>query len=94
MRHSLEIPAAPSSVNSRFLVPSGRQHNFRLRFRCALAQCVQRGFQVEECFGMIWEETLEEVELTCREQNELYPELIEWARRWIHQDGHAGVRGA
>ena len=43
---------------------------------------------------MIWDETLDEVHLTFREQNELYPELIEWARRWIHQDGHAGVRGA
>lgn len=55
---------------------------FEERFRRALAQCVQRGFQVEECFGAIWEETLEEVELSFREQNELYPDLIDWARRW------------
>lgn len=44
-----------------------------------------RGFQVEECFGMIWEETLEEVELSFREQNELFPELIAWAKRWAPQ---------
>lgn len=83
MNHTLESSAATSFPVLGFFPVASAKEKFEQRFRCALAQCVNRGFQVEECFGLIWEETLEEVELSFREQNELYPELIEWARRWI-----------
>lgn len=56
---------------------------FRRQFQCALSQCIRRGFCVEEAFGIIWEETIEEIELSYSEQNELYPELIAWAKRWM-----------
>jgi len=83
MRHTLEFAPDAFSTALAFFPPVSEKEHFRQRFRCALIQCIGKGFHVEECFGMIWEETLEEVELSCREQNELYPELIEWARRWM-----------
>ena len=53
---------------------------FREKFKRSLRQCVVRGFSVEEAFGMIWVETLEEVLLTDEEQGELYEDLISWAK--------------
>jgi hypothetical protein len=53
---------------------------FRRRFQSALRNCVRRGFSVAECFGVIWVETLEEINLSEHEQHELYDELIVWAR--------------
>jgi len=35
---------------------------------------------LEECFGLIWEETLDEVSLTENEQRALYEELLLWAK--------------
>lgn len=84
-QHAIESSVAPSFPSLGFFpVPSAKEI-FEQRFRCALSQCVRRGFQVEECFGVIWEETLEQVELSFREQNELYPVLINWARQWIQE---------
>ena len=83
MRHALQTLSAPPSPALAIFQAATPKDQFQQHFRCALAQCVRRGFQVEECFGMIWEETLEEVELSFREQNELFPELIAWAKRWI-----------
>ena len=54
---------------------------FRDRFQQSLRSCVRRGFSVEEAFGMIWEETWEEVAVTEEEQSELFDELIDWAKR-------------
>lgn len=86
-QHAIESSVAPSFAGLGFSpVPSAKEI-FEQRFRCALSQCVRRGFQVEECFGVIWEETLEQVEISFREQNELYPNLIAWAKRWIRSDG-------
>jgi hypothetical protein len=56
---------------------------FRHRFQRSLRSCVRRGFSVEEAFGMIWEETWEEVILSEREQSELYEELIDWAKNTV-----------
>jgi hypothetical protein len=53
---------------------------FREKFKRSLRQCVVRGFSVEESFGMIWEETLEEFGLSEKAQAELYEELIDWAK--------------
>lgn len=55
---------------------------FRVRFKHALSRCVRKGFSVEECFGLIWEETLEGIELAEASQSDLYNELILWARDW------------
>ena len=57
-----------------------RKEQFRLKFQRSLHSCVRRGFSIEECFGLIWEETWEEVALSEREQSELYEELIAWAK--------------
>ena len=55
-------------------------HKFRVRFQRSVQNCVRRGFSVEESFGVIWEETLEEIRLSEIEQARLYEELIEWAK--------------
>ena len=62
----------PGPVDSKAL--------FRTRFQWSLRQCVRRRFSVAECFGVIWEETLEEIALSDQEQSELYEELIDWAK--------------
>jgi hypothetical protein len=66
------IPRFPSSS------AKGR---FRERFQRSLRSCLRRGFSVEECFGMIWVETWEEIALSEQGQSELYDELIGWAKR-------------
>jgi hypothetical protein len=88
MRHTLEASTEPLSPAMNLVPFPGKKEIFRERFRCAIEQCVRHGFQVEECFGVIWEETLEEVEIPFREQNELFPELIRWAKRWVMQGDH------
>ena len=35
---------------------------------------------LEECFGVIWEETLEEISLSEKAQGTLYAELLEWVK--------------
>ena len=53
---------------------------FRFRFKRALCGCLHKGFLLEECFGVIWEETLEEIALTEKAQRTLYAELLEWVK--------------
>jgi len=36
---------------------------------------------VEEGFGVVFEETLEQIPLTENEQRQLYNELLQWAKR-------------
>jgi hypothetical protein len=64
---------------------------FRHKFQRSLRSCVRRGFSVEEAFGMIWEETWEEVLLSEREQSELYEELIEWTKRTVFDQKRAVI---
>jgi len=72
------LPSVPFLV--RTVVPSPKEQ-FRQKFQRSLRSCVRRGFSLEESFGMIWEETWEEVILSERDQAELYEELIEWAKK-------------
>ena len=58
----------------------GKKQQFREKFQRSLRCCVNRGFSVEESFGMIWVETWEEISLSEQEQAELYDELIDWAK--------------
>lgn len=63
--------------------PAGRDavlDQFRARFQRSVRSCVKRGFLLEECFGAIWEETLEEIALGEAEQACLYAELMNWAK--------------
>ena len=60
--------------------PARNKESFRQCFQSSLASCLRRGFSVEECFGVVWEETLEEVELSEEEQGVLYEQLIRWAK--------------
>ncbi|MBI4662455.1 MAG: hypothetical protein HY735_26865 [Verrucomicrobia bacterium] len=59
----------------------GNQEHFRREFQRALTKCVAKGFSVEECFGAVWEETLEQTELPESQQAKLYDQLIDWAKR-------------
>jgi hypothetical protein len=85
MRHTLEASTKPLSPAVDFFAVADKKEVFRERFRCAIAQCIRHGFEIEECFGVIWEETQERVDLSFRDQNDLYPELIHWAKRWMAQ---------
>jgi hypothetical protein len=69
---------APLPVDSKEL--------FRARFQRSLRQCVRRRFSVAECFGVIWEETLDEIALSDEEQSELYEELIDWAKQRLFRE--------
>lgn len=53
------------------------------RFKSALSRCVQKGFLVEDCFTLIWEETLEEIHLGNWCRMTLYQELLNWARQQL-----------
>ena len=59
---------------------SGARDQFRARFKHALSGCLHKGFLLEECFGVIWEETLEEISLSEKAQSTLYAELLEWVK--------------
>jgi hypothetical protein len=85
MRHTLEASSKSLSPAVNIFAASDKKELFRERFRCAIAQCIRHGFEIEECFGVIWEETQEKVDLSFRDQNDLYPELIVWAKRWMTQ---------
>ncbi len=64
---------------SRFTESAARDQ-FRFRFKRALSGCLHKGFLLEECFGVIWEETLEEIALSEKAQRTLYSELLEWVK--------------
>jgi hypothetical protein len=87
MRHTLEASSKSLSPAVNIFAASDKKELFRERFRCAIAQCIRHGFEIEECFGVIWEETQEKIDLSFRDQNDLYPELIVWAKRWMAQRG-------
>ena len=59
---------------------SAAREQFRVRFKQALSGCLHKGFLLEECFGVIWEETLEEISLSEKAQRTLYAELLEWVK--------------
>jgi hypothetical protein len=62
---------------------SGAREQFRTKFKQALAGCLHKGFLLEECFGLIWEETLDEISLSEKEQRPLYEELLAWVKTHI-----------
>ena len=59
------------------------REQFRHRFKQALSGCLHKGFLLEECFGLIWEETLDEISLSEKEQRTLYEELLAWVKPHI-----------
>lgn len=77
--HAIAISAPFSSyANSDTAFAKAR---FRKQFQRSLVSCLSRGFSIEESFGLIWLETFEDVPLSEDEQNELYGELIHWAKK-------------
>jgi len=62
---------------------SGAREQFQTRFKQALSGCLHKGFLLEECFGLIWEETLDEISLSEKEQRTLYEELLAWVKTHI-----------
>jgi len=73
-----EILAARKPM-TRFTESVARDQ-FRFRFKRALSGCLHKGFLLEECFGVIWEETVEEIALSEKAQRTLYAELLEWVK--------------
>lgn len=64
----------------------GSKVKFRRQFRRSLKQCVKKGISVEECFGVIWVEMVEETDLSESEYPKLYAEMIAWARKLAAKD--------
>ncbi len=60
--------------------PQESKRRFRQHFQRSLRACVRRHFAVEEAFGLIFAETLQEVSLTPSAEAELFEELLRWAR--------------
>src|SRR5438552_18649348 len=56
------------------------RQRFRAQFATVLTACVRRHFSVEESFGLVFDETLDQIPLTESEQRHLYKELLQWAR--------------
>lgn len=56
------------------------KERFRVHFQRELNRCLRRRFSVEESFGVVFAETLQEVPLTPAEESELFTELLKWAR--------------
>lgn len=79
MNHAFPRIEIPPPRFTAFAV-AGAKEAFRQRFQCALVNCVRRGFSVEEAFGIIWEEMIGEIDLSYTEQEEMYPQLIQWAK--------------
>jgi hypothetical protein len=67
-------------LESKFLKPALGKNRFRARFQRSLSTCLKKHFSVAECFGLIWEETLETCALSESEQLEIYHELLAWAK--------------
>ena len=63
-------------------IAQGAKDRFREQFQRSLKSCLKRKFSVEICFGQIFQETLETISLTEKEEAEIYPELLEWAKHW------------
>jgi len=59
---------------------------FRTKFQNALRECIRHHFSVEEAFGIIWVEILEEVPLLPNEQASVYEEMIQWAKTCASRD--------
>jgi hypothetical protein len=82
--HSIEhmnALATPSPLRTFAPVRANvTKDHFRQRFQRSLRSCLRRGFCVEEAFGLIWMETLEDVPISDTAQGELYEELILWAK--------------
>jgi hypothetical protein len=56
------------------------QERFRSRFQRRLTEYRSSTASTAEGFGLIWEQTLEEVPLDDDAQGQLYREMINWAR--------------
>ncbi|HYE31291.1 MAG TPA: hypothetical protein VEH27_07685 [Methylomirabilota bacterium] len=74
---------APSAVlcDESVALYADPKEQFRLRFQRSIGLCVRHGFCIEESFGMIFNETLDEVPLAEEDQAALYEEMIRWAKR-------------
>ncbi len=57
---------------------------FRLCFQHSLRRCVEMGFSPEESFGVVWEETLERVDIRAADQRLMFLEMLDWTRARMH----------
>jgi hypothetical protein len=67
-----------SAATGRAQVTQFRQH-----FQRSLKGCLQRGFSAEECFGIVWEETCEQFRLADEAHQQIYEEMLTWAKQWV-----------
>jgi hypothetical protein len=80
-----EAVSIPAKHHDEFIpvVKEMDKEEFRKKFQRTLRRCAQKGFSIEECFGIVWEETVEGTRLPESAQAELYEEMIHWARQYV-----------
>lgn len=67
-----------------------RKAQFRDQFQRALRRCVRKGFAVEACFAIVWEETTEAFDFSDSILGELYKEMIVWVKSEIQASARGG----
>lgn len=71
----------PVETMQRTLVTQDEaKDEFQQRFQRALLRCIAKRFSMEECFGLIWEETLQDIPLPEDAHREVYERMISWAK--------------
>ncbi len=78
----ISLATAWSSPNPEIRLP-GKKDQFRKRFQRSVRECIRHGFSMEESFGVIWNETLDENPLTETQEFELYQEMLAWAKQYL-----------
>ena len=56
------------------------RHRFYAHFTKHLTACIKRRFSVAESFGVVFDETLQEIPLNENEQRAVYHQLLQWVR--------------
>lgn len=83
MKSSLDNHCLTTDERGENVAEISAKSEFRHQFKRALLQCVKHGFSIEECFGTVWEEVLDEVCPPETAQSQLYDELIAWAKKRV-----------
>jgi hypothetical protein len=64
-------------------VSSEQKAQFREQFQRALRISARKGFAVDECFAIVWQETSEAFDFSESTFVELYQEMITWVKAEI-----------
>jgi hypothetical protein len=83
MKSSQGNPVLKTHGNNRERARIAAKNGFRIQFKRGLLQRVKKGISIEKCFGIVWEEIVQNAYLPEADQSELYDELIQWAKKKV-----------